>query len=231
MDGNGRWAKERHLPRQLGHRAGAEKLHEITAAAARRGVAYLTVYAFSTENWRRPDGEVQALMQLFPEFFRRYDERLREADVRLRFSGDKLALPAEVQAVWDEAEQKSAARQGLQLIIAFNYGGRQEILQGIERLVEQRLSEMQKSSPASPKLLAEPLTEESFRPFLYLPDVPDPDLIIRTSGEMRLSNFLLWQAAYSEFYATETRWPDFTEQDLDQAIAFYQHRERRFGGL
>ena len=222
MDGNGRWAAQRHLPRQAGHRAGAERLHEVTASAARRGVRYLTVYAFSTENWARPDSEVQTLMQLFIEFFHAYDARLAEADVRLRFTGDYDALPEEVRRTWREAEAGSAARQGLQLIIAFNYGGRHEIVPATRRLA---------AEVAAGRLDPEAIGEEDIARCLYLPDVPDPDLVIRTSGEMRLSNFLLWEAAYAEFHSTPVLWPDFDDASLEAAIMAYNRRERRFGAL
>ncbi|MDI9496888.1 MAG: isoprenyl transferase [Bacillota bacterium] len=222
MDGNGRWAKERGLPRQAGHRAGATRLHDITAAAARQGVRYLTVYAFSTENWSRPEGEVRALMKLFVEFFHLYDERLREADVRLRFMGDRRGLPEDVQVTWAEAEAGSLGRQGLQLIIAFNYGGRQELVSAARHLAREA---------AAGRLDPETISESDIGRNLYLPDVPDPDLVIRTSGEKRLSNFLVWEAAYAEFYATPVYWPDFDADALLEAIQAYQQRDRRFGAL
>ncbi|MDI9471097.1 MAG: isoprenyl transferase [Bacillota bacterium] len=222
IDGNGRWAKERRLPRQAGHRAGATRLHDITAAAARQGVRYLTVYAFSTENWSRPSDEVGALMKLFVEFFHLYDERLREADVRLRFMGDRDALPADVQDTWAYAEAESRERQGLQLIIAFNYGGRQELVHAARRLAQEA---------ASGRIDPGKITEEDIARNLYMPDVPDPDLVIRTSGEKRLSNFLIWEAAYAEFYATPVLWPDFDAAALLAAIQAYQQRDRRFGAL
>lgn len=222
MDGNGRWAKQRSLPRHAGHRAGARRLHDITAAAARQGVRYLTVYAFSTENWSRPNDEVRALMKLFVEFFHLYDERLREADVRLRFMGDRSALPDDVQDTWTEAEAGSLARRGLQLIIAFNYGGRQELVHAARQLAREAVSG---------RLDPGRITEEDIARNLYLPDVPDPDLVIRTSGEKRLSNFLIWEAAYAEFYDTPVLWPDFDGSALHEAILAYQQRDRRFGAL
>lgn len=217
MDGNGRWAREKGLPRTAGHREGAKNLKRVTEACARRGVRYLTVYAFSTENWKRPDSEVDTLMKLFVEFFRQYDKELEAADIRLRFSGDFGPLPEAVRQTLEDAQKNSENRKGLQLIVALNYGGRREILQAAEKLRE--------SKPEGP------LTEEDFQKALYLPDVPDPELIIRTSGELRLSNFLLWQAAYAEFYACPEHWPDFDEECLERALASYGKRDRRFGGI
>ena len=223
MDGNGRWAKRRGQPRTMGHRAGAAKLRDITASAARLGVDYLTVYAFSTENWGRPQSEVDQLMRLFIEFFGRYDRELAKEDIRLRFSGDIPGLPQDVQDTIHYAEETSQARQGLQLVIAFNYGGRQEIIDGIAK----REEELRQAWQEGRELPA--LTTESFTDYLYLPDIPDPDLIIRSSGELRSSNFLLWESAYAEFWVSDVLWPDFTGQDLLAAVIDYNHRNRRFG--
>ncbi len=220
MDGNGRWARERHLPRQAGHRAGAENLRQICEVAARAGLSYLTVYAFSTENWKRPAAEVETLMGLFLEFLERYDAELEANGVRLRFMGERSRLSPRIQEALGAAEARSEQRKGLQLILAFNYGGRDELLRAVKR--------------ASRELGAqglEHLDEAGLARYLDLPDVPDPELIIRTSGELRLSNFLLWQAAYSEFYITGRYWPDFHEEDLAAALEAYGRRERRFGGL
>ncbi len=222
MDGNGRWARQRGLPRQAGHRAGAGKLRDFCRMCGDRGIQYLTVYAFSTENWSRPADEVQALMDLFIEFFRRFDPELAEEGIRLRFSGDLAALPASIRAVIDENEQHAAGRNRMQLIIAFNYGGRREIVQACQHLAGQVLAG---------ELLPEQIDEAAVQRSLYLPDVPDPDLIIRPSGEMRLSNFLLWQSAYAEFWFSDVLWPDFSEEDLDRALRDYTARDRRFGGV
>jgi undecaprenyl diphosphate synthase len=222
MDGNGRWARGRGLPRQAGHRAGAENLKALCRMCGQRGISYLTVYAFSTENWTRPDDEVRALMGLFTEFFRRYDAELAAEGIRLRFAGDLEALPAEIRAIIDESEKQAAARDRMQLIVAFNYGGRREIVQACRKLAHQvRIGTLEPDQ----------IDEDTLRESLYLPDVPDPDLIIRPSGEMRLSNFLLWQCAYAEFWFSDVLWPDFAESHLDQAIAAYNHRDRRFGGV
>ena len=223
MDGNGRWAKTRSLPRSMGHRAGATRLRDITAAAARLGVEYLTVYAFSTENWERPQSEVDQLMKLFVEYFTRYDKELAKEDIRLRFSGDIPGLPEDVQRTIRHAEKTSETREGLQLIVAFNYGGRQEILQAIHAREEELRIALKEGRDL------EVLTIESFSEYLYMPDVPDPDLIIRSSGELRSSNFLLWESAYAEFWVSDVLWPDFTGRDLLAAIVDYNHRNRRFG--
>lgn len=222
MDGNGRWGKRRGLPRQLGHRAGATNLKRITEACCKLGVRYLTVYAFSTENWKRSAEEVNALFALFIEFFHKYDAELMAQDIRLRFIGDIPELPVEVRETIYREEKNAAERKGMQLIIAFNYGGRREIWQAASSLAE-------KVQNGDVKL--DELKEEDFKAFMYQPDVPDPDLLIRTSGELRLSNFLLWQLAYSEIYVTPKLWPDFNEADLKEAIASFQGRERKFGGI
>lgn len=222
MDGNGRWAKLRGLPRRAGHRAGAETLHDITDACGRLGVRYLTVYAFSTENWKRPDDEIHALMSLFSEFFHKYDESLARNNVRVRFMGEKAGLPDDVQATWIDAEENSSDRSGMQLIVAFNYGGQKELVQAAQRIA---LAAMRKQlDPAS-------INEQTITEMLYLPDVPPADLIIRSSGEMRLSNFMIWQSAYAEFWVSNILWPDFRTEDLEQAFREFGHRDRRFGAL
>lgn len=218
MDGNGRWATARKLPRQLGHRAGAKNLKEIVRAAGQLGIKYLTVYAFSTENWQRPKNEVNALMQLFVDFFLTYDAELALNDVRLRFAGDIDCLPPEVKKTINTAETNSSGRHGLQLIIAFNYGGRRELLRAFQKL-------------AATGIPFDSLNESDISGALYLPDVPDPEMIIRTGGEMRLSNFLLWQSAYAELFSSPKLWPEFTEKDLIQIISAYNKRDRKFGGI
>ncbi len=222
MDGNGRWAKQRGLPRRAGHRAGAETLHDITEACGRMGVKYLSVYAFSTENWKRPDDEVHALMSLFSEFFHKYDESLARNNVRVRFMGEKSSLPADVQATWTEAEDKSRDRDGMQLIVAFNYGGQMELVHAARKIARSVLKH---------ELDPDEIDEKTIEKMLYLPDVPPADLIIRSSGEMRLSNFMIWQSAYAEIWVSDILWPDFTPGDLEQAFLAYANRDRRFGAV
>ncbi len=222
MDGNGRWAKKRLLPRSAGHRAGAENLKELCRNCGNYGVKYLTVYAFSTENWSRPEDEVHQLMDLFCEFFEKYDPELEEEGIRVRFTGDIESLPERIKEVCARGEERSKNRQKMQLIVAFNYGGRREIQNAVKKI-----SEKVKAGEINP----EDVTEEMISDNMYLPDVPDPELIIRPSGEMRLSNFLLWESAYSEFWMSECLWPDFGYDELTQAFADYAKRDRRFGGL
>ena len=222
MDGNGRWAKKRLLPRSAGHRAGAENLKELCRNCGNYGVKYLTVYAFSTENWSRPQGEVDQLMKLFVEFFDRYDPELAEEGIRVRFTGDIENLPENIQKVCREGEERSKDRPKMQLIVAFNYGGRREIVHSMQNIAK---------DIKEGRLQPEDITEDTISSNMYLPDVPDPELIIRPSGEMRLSNFLLWESAYSEFWVSDTLWPDFGYDDLTQAFRDYAKRDRRFGGL
>ena len=222
MDGNGRWAKKRLLPRSAGHRAGAENLKELCRNCGNYGVKYLTVYAFSTENWSRPQGEVDQLMKLFVEFFDRYDPELAEEGIRVRFTGDIEHLPENIQKVCREGEERSKDRPKMQLIVAFNYGGRREIVHSMQSIAK---------DIKEGRLQPEDITEDTISSNMYLPDVPDPELIIRPSGEMRLSNFLLWESAYSEFWVSDTLWPDFGYEDLTQAFRDYAKRDRRFGGL
>lgn len=222
MDGNGRWAKKRMLPRSAGHRAGAENLKELCRNCGNYGVKYLTVYAFSTENWSRPDDEVNTLMDLFVEFWEKYDPELEQEGIRVRFTGDIDALPERIKEVCRKGEERSKNRQKMQLIVAFNYGGRREIVhscKNIARLVKEG------------KLDIDDINEDTISGNLYLPDVPDPDLIIRPSGEQRLSNFLLWESAYSELWVSDCLWPDFGFEELTEAFRAYTNRDRRFGGL
>lgn len=222
MDGNGRWAKRRGLPRQAGHRAGAENLENVCKLCCQYGIKYLTVYAFSTENWSRPADEVNTLMELFVEFIRRFDIKMAAEGIRLRFSGDIAALPEHLQGIIAKSEADSRDRDRLQLIIAINYGGRRELVQACQKLAnevrEGRLD------PAD-------IDETSINSALYLPDVPDPDLLIRPSGEQRLSNFLIWESAYAEFWFSDVLWPDFSDQHLHAALEAYTARDRRFGGI
>ncbi len=222
MDGNGRWAEERHLPRSAGHRAGAENLKEICRNCGFYGVRYLTVYAFSTENWSRPDDEVHGLMELFVEFFEKYDPELEKEGIRVRFSGDIAALPENIRAVCERAEKTSIHRKRMDLIIAFNYGGRREVLSACQKIAQ---------DVADGNITPGDITEKMISQNMYLPDVPDPDLIIRPSGEQRLSNFLLWESAYSEFWVSMTLWPDFGFDELTEAFKAFGQRDRRFGGL
>ena len=222
MDGNGRWAKKRFLPRSAGHRAGAENLKELCRNCGRYGVKYLTVYAFSTENWSRPEDEVHQLMELFVEFFNKYDPELEEEGIRVRFSGDIDALPEKVRQTIAIGEERSKNRQKMQLIVAMNYGGRREI-ENAARKIALKV----KSGQIEPKDITEKMLSDN----MYLPDVPDPELIIRPSGEMRLSNFLLWESAYSEFWVSDALWPDFGYEELTNAFRDYARRDRRFGGL
>jgi len=217
MDGNGRWAKKRGLPRIMGHHAGVRAVERAVRAARDAGIKTLSLYAFSSENWKRPEKEVLGLMGLFRLIIRSKVDQLLLEGARIRFAGKIDGLPSDVQDIIREAEGKTAEQVGLQLVICLNYGGRQEILDAFNR--------------AAASGEARPLDEKAFRKYLYLPDVPDPDLIIRTSGEMRLSNFWLWESAYSEFYFTEKLWPDFGPEDLEKALNIYQGRERRYGSV
>ncbi|OUO92214.1 polyprenyl diphosphate synthase [Cloacibacillus sp. An23] len=215
MDGNGRWAKSRGLPRIMGHHAGVKAVERTVRAAKELGIPCLSLYAFSTENWKRPRGEVLGLMGLFRYYLRSKLEELCKEEVRLRFAGDLSALPHDIAAILEETAEKTKAFTGTQLVTCVNYGGRREILEAVDKLI---------ASGAEG-----PVTEDMLRAHLYLPDLPDPDLIIRTSGELRLSNFWLWQSAYSEYYFTDKYWPDFDKQDLLDAVGDYYERERRYG--
>jgi len=216
MDGNGRWAKARHLPRIFGHRAGITSVREIVRTCGELGVRALTLYAFSAENWTRPTTEIRALMKLLEEYIVREVPELQKNRVRLQAIGRLEALPAGARKKLEEAIEATAHNKGLMLVLALNYGGRQEIVDACNRAFE-----------AGHKKI----DEKTLARYLYAPDCPDPDLLVRTSGEMRLSNFLLWESAYTEIYVTKTLWPDFRKPHLYEAIAEYQRRERRFGGL
>lgn len=220
MDGNGRWAKKRLLPRKVGHRYGAEKLRQVVRWSADYGIKYLSVYAFSAENWARSAEEVNALMNLIVEFFGKYEDELREEGVRLRFTGELSDLPEKSLQVVKQAELDSKDRDRIMLNIALSYGGRQEIVRAC-KLFGQDLLENQ--------ITIDELTMENFRNYLFTPDIPDPDLLIRPGGEVRISNFLLWQLSYTEFYFSDVLWPDYSEDDLHQALVEYSKRERRYG--
>ena len=213
MDGNGRWAKSKNRPRVFGHKAGADTLRKIVKYCGNLGVEYLTVYAFSTENWKRSQEEVSALMTLFKTYINSEKKTLLENKVRFMVSGRKEGVSKSLLDAIKKLEEETSKDYKMILNIAFNYGGRAEIIDAIKKAKE----------------LNEEITEENFSKFLYN-NIPDPELIIRTSGEFRISNFLLWQLAYSEIYITDVYWPDFNEEELDKAIYSYNKRERRFGG-
>ncbi len=220
MDGNGRWAKKRHLPRIAGHRAGIRAVRQAVEACARLGVPFLTLYAFSIENWKRPHDEIKLLMSLLREYLKKEIPELNKQNIRLGVIGRIGELPKPVQGDLQNALEKTLHNTGMRLTLALNYGGRAELVDAVRRLAEQWKHDGNVA-----------LDEETFSQHLYTRGLPDPDLLIRTSGELRLSNFLLWQVAYSEIWVTNTLWPDFTQKGLFQAIIDYQKRERRYGGL
>ncbi len=222
MDGNGRWAQKRGLPRPFGHRAGAEALRAIVRTAAELGVGVLTTYAFSTENWKRPAEEVDLLMKLFSDYLDNEIDELGANGIRLRFSGQTDALSPGLRAKIAQAEATTAANGGLVLNIAVNYGGRAEITRAV-RLIA--------ADVASGALAPGDIDEATISRHMYTAGLPDPDLLIRPAGDQRLSNFLLWQAAYAEFWFTDINWPDFRPEHLIAAVADFQRRDRRFGGL
>lgn len=215
MDGNGRWAKKRFLPRTAGHNEGAKNLKKIIEHAKNIGIKYLTVYAFSTENWKRSEDEVKALMFLFKSYLKKEEKEFNEKNVKVMISGRRDHMSKDIIEVMNHIIEKTSQNNGIILNIAFNYGGRAEIIDAINKILESDKKN---------------IDENEFRKYLYV-DIPDPELVIRTSGEMRISNFLLWQIAYSEIYVTEKLWPEFSKEDLEQAISFYSSRERRFGGV
>ena len=218
MDGNGRWAGKRGMPRLAGHEAGARNLREVLHAMHGAGVEFVTIFAFSTENWSRPDNEVAGLLDLLQSVIASEVGELHKNNVRIRRLGVRSRLPGPLAEAIESAVSLTAANTGLELCVAFDYGGRAEIVEAVRRIV---------ASGTAP----EDVTEELVRANLYLPDVPDPDLIIRTAGEQRLSNFLIWQAAYSEYYQTPTFWPDFDAAEVERALDEYKRRNRRFGAL
>ncbi|HEY3216243.1 MAG TPA: isoprenyl transferase [Candidatus Eisenbacteria bacterium] len=220
MDGNGRWARARGVPRMMGHRAGRESVREVVRGCMALGVEVLTLYTFSTENWRRPRREVQALMAILRQTLRREREELRRNNVRLQIIGRREDLPTAVLATIDETQDYLSGCSGLLLNLALSYSGRAEIVDALRRLL--RDHEAERFVPAR-------LDEALFATYLSTAGLPDPDLLIRTSGEMRISNFMLWQLAYTELWITDTLWPDFRRRHLYQAVADYQGRERRFG--
>ncbi len=218
MDGNGRWANDRRLPRIAGHHAGVSALTPLLEAAGESGVEALTLYAFSTENWERPETEVDSLMDLFLETAKDKVPDLNERGARLRFLGRRERLPKDVLTAIEEAEGLTRDNSKLDVYIALNYGGRAEIVDAVRRMMEDGLK-------------PEEVDESTFASYLYAPEVPEVDLVIRTSGELRVSNFLLWQIAYAEFYVTDTLWPDFSPEEFRRAVASFAARNRRRGGV
>ncbi len=218
MDGNGRWAAQRHLPRVEGHRAGIDSVRDVVETSARLGIGVLTLYAFSVENWKRPRTEVNTLMTLLKRYLRIELGTLLKNNIRFRVIGRAEELPADVQQELDCGIRQTAGNSGMLFNIALNYGGRAEIVDAVRRVIASGLT-------------ADDVDERRFSQFLYTAGQPDPDLLIRTSGEMRVSNFLLWQIAYSEIWVTETLWPDFRRRHLLEAVVAYQKRDRRYGGL
>lgn len=222
MDGNGRWAKMRGMPRSAGHTYGAQTFRKITRYCSDIGVKYLTVYAFSTENWKRPEEEVSALMKLFKQYLNEALTDFKDDSIVVRFIGDTSAFSQDLQDLIDRTERESADRPGMVLNIAMNYGSRDEII---------RASKILATKVASGEISVDDIDSELFSANLYTAGQPDPDLIIRPSGEYRISNFLLWQAAYTEFLICDKLWPDFTAEDVDAAIVEFNSRNRRFGGV
>ena len=218
MDGNGRWAAQRHLPRVEGHRAGIESVREVVEGSARLGIRVLTLYAFSVENWKRPVSEVSTLMTLLKRYLRLELNTLLRNNIRFRVIGRAEDLAPDVRSELARGQEKTAANSGMLFNIALNYGGRAEIVEAVKRLIDEGVA-------------ADRVDEQRFAEYLYTAGQPDPDLLIRTSGEMRVSNFLLWQIAYSEIWVTDTLWPDFRKRHLLEAILAYQKRDRRYGGI
>ena len=215
MDGNGRWAKKRHLPRVIGHQSGVKAVECVVDAAKEIGIRYLSLYAFSTENWNRPKSEVHGLMGLFRYYLKGKIDQMHKRGARVRFAGRLDALPEDIQKIMHDAEERTKGNVAIDVIFCVNYGGRQEILDAAEKIAREQ--------PEGP------ITEEMFKKYTYLPEVPYPDLLIRTGGELRMSNFWLWGGAYSEYYFTDVYWPDFDRRELERALESYAGRERRYG--
>lgn len=220
MDGNGRWAQKRGLPRSMGHKKGAETVVEIVKAAKELGVKYLTLYAFSTENWKRSPEEVGALMDLLRQYLDKDLKELSENDIRISFIGERNMLDADIVQKTERLEAQTQNHRSLHLLVALSYGSRLEILNAVKKIAE---------CVKSGDMCVKDIDEKTFSDMLYTQNVPDPDLLIRTSGEQRISNYLLWQLAYTEFFFTKTLWPDFTKDELEEIIQSYQTRERRYG--
>ena len=222
LDGNGRWAKSKGMPRNYGHTVGAKNVETVCQAADELGIEYLTLYAFSTENWNRPDSEVAALMKLLESYLKNCIRTANKNNMRVRVIGELSRLSESFQKKIQELEEVSAANTGLNLTIAINYGSRDEMLRGMRKMY---------ADLRDGKLQENEIDETHFEAYLDTKEIPDPDLLIRTSGEQRLSNYLLWQLAYSEFYFTEVPWPDFHKEELEKAVEAYNNRDRRFGAL
>lgn len=222
MDGNGRWAQKRGMPRTFGHSAGSETFQKDAEYLSDLGIEYFTVYAFSTENWKRPPEEVQEILRLLEKYLHKAIREMREKNIRLQFFGDLTPFSPELRALIDETNAISRTTTGMLVSVCLNYGGRAELVRAARLLAEQC---------AAGTLRSEEIDEARFSGYLYSADIPDPDLMIRPGGEMRLSNFLLWQNAYTEFYFSDVLWPDFDERQMDAAILAYQQRKRRFGGI
>ena len=222
LDGNGRWAKKRGMPRNYGHAQGAKNVEKICEEAWRMGIKYLTVYAFSTENWDRPQNEVDALMKLLRNYMKTCLKTAAQNDMKVRVIGDITRLDEDIQKRILELEEATKDNGGLNFQIAINYGSRDEMIRAMKKLSDDCMKGSVK---------AEDITEELFSDYLDTKGIPDPDLLIRTSGELRLSNFLLWQLAYAEFYFTDVPWPDFTREELEKAVVQYNSRDRRYGGV
>lgn len=219
MDGNGRWAKKKNMPRVEGHRAGAKSVHEVVEICGRIGIRYLSLYAFSKENWKRPQKEIATLWRLLEDYLRKEDKVLVENNFRLKVIGQKTSIPQSVIKELERVETLTKNNDRLTILLALNYGGRSEIVDAVKRIMD------------DPGLDRNSLDEARFSQYLYTADIPDPDLLIRTSGELRVSNFLLWQIAYSEIWITEELWPDFRKKHLLNALVEFQKRERRFGDI
>lgn len=222
LDGNGRWAKKKLMPRKYGHAQGAKNVENICEVAWEMGIKYLTVYAFSTENWKRPDDEVDAIMKILRNYMEKCLSISKKNDICVRVIGDRSRLSEDIIRSINELEESSKDNKGLNFIVALNYGSRDEITRAVRRVAKK---------VESGELSAEDVTEEEIEACLDTHGIPDPDLMIRTSGEQRLSNYLLWQLAYAEFYFTDVLWPDFTKEELEKAIMYYNKRDRRFGGV
>jgi len=221
MDGNGRWARRRGLPRLAGHRKGIETLEKLVDVAIELGIKYITVYSFSKENWKRPKSEIEGLWKLMVEYIEKKSYIFDEKNIQLRVSGDLQELPSLLVEKVKELIERTKNNNTIILNVCLNYSGRYEILQAVYRFLLKRMDEKDFSFP----------TEEEFRKFLWNSDIPDPDLLIRTSGEIRISNFLLWQIAYTEFYFTKTLWPDFSKEEFIKAVEEFRKRDRRYGGI
>ncbi len=222
LDGNGRWAKSKGMPRNYGHAQGSKNVERICEEAWKMGIKYLTVYAFSTENWSRPKDEVEALMKLLRNYMKTCLKTAAKNDMKVRVIGDVTKLDQDIQTRIKELEEATKDNGGLNFQIAINYGSRDEMIRGMRKMA---------SDCVTGKLQPEDIKESTFEQYLDTHDIPDPDLLIRTSGEVRLSNYLLWQLAYTEFYFTDVPWPDFSKAELEKSIEQYNHRDRRYGGV